>query len=54
MEVDHEIFSKVILSLLPIQEGQMSVSAERISTVLVNHLEGSKLLRKSVVRYRQV
>ena len=53
METDQEIFSKVIFSLLPIHEGQLSVSAERISTLLVNHLEGSKLLRKSVVRYRQ-
>ena len=39
MEVDHEIFSTVILSLLPIQEGQLSVSGERMSTILVNPLE---------------
>ena len=39
MEIDHEIFSKVILSLLLIQEGQLSVSGERMCTILVNHLE---------------
>ena len=27
--VDHEVFSKVILSLLLIQEGQLSVSGEK-------------------------
>ena len=36
---DHEIFSMVILSLLLIQEGQLSVSDERICTILVNRLE---------------
>ena len=35
VEIDHEIFSKVILSLPLIQEGQLSVSG----TVLVNRLE---------------
>ena len=39
VEIDHEIFSAVILSLLLIQEGQLSVSGERMCTVLVNHLE---------------
>ena len=39
VEIDHEIFSTVILSLPLIQEGQLSVSGERISTVLVNRLE---------------
>ena len=39
MEIDHEIFSKVILSLPLIQEGQFSVSGERMCTILVNHLE---------------
>ena len=34
-----EIFSKVILSLPLIQEGQLSVSGERMFTILVNHLE---------------
>ena len=39
VEVDHEIFSTVILSLPLIQEGQLSVSGERMCTILVNHLE---------------
>ena len=39
VEIDHEIFSMVILSLLLIQEGQLSVSGERMCTILVNHLE---------------
>ena len=39
VEIDHEIFSKVILSLPLIQEGQLSVSGERMCTVLVNRLE---------------
>ena len=38
-EIDHEIFSAVILSLLLIQEGQLSVSGERMCTILVNRLE---------------
>ena len=37
--IDHEIFSMVILSLLLIQEGQLSVSGERMCTILVNRLE---------------
>ena len=39
MEIDHEIFSAVILSLPLIQEGQLSVSGERMCTILVNRLE---------------
>ena len=39
VEIDHEIFSMVILSLLLIQEGQLSVSGERMCTILVNRLE---------------
>ena len=39
IHVDHEIFSMVILSLLLIQEGQLSVSGERMCTILVNRLE---------------
>ena len=39
MEIDHEIFSMVILSLPLIQEGQLSVSGERMYTILVNRLE---------------
>ena len=37
--IDHEIFSTVILSLPLIQEGQLSVSGERMCTILVNCLE---------------
>ena len=39
VEIDHEIFSVVILSLLLIQEGQSSVSGERMCILLVNRLE---------------
>ena len=39
LEIDHEIISTVILSLPLIQEGQLSVSGERMCTILVNHLE---------------
>ena len=39
LEIDHETFSMVILSLPLIQEGQLSVSGERMCTILVNHLE---------------
>ena len=39
VEIDHKIFSTVILSLPLIQEGQLSVSGERMCTILVNHLE---------------
>ena len=39
VEIDHEIFSTVILSLPLIQEGQLSVSEERMCTILVNRLE---------------
>ena len=38
VEIDHEIFSTVILSLPLIQEGQLSVSGERMCTIL-NRLE---------------
>ena len=34
-----DIFSTVILSLALIQEGQLSVSGERMCTILVNRLE---------------
>ena len=36
VEIDHELFSTVILSLPLIQEGQLSVSGERMCTILVN------------------
>ena len=39
VEIDHEIFSTVILSLPPIQEGQLSVSGKRMCAILVNRLE---------------
>ena len=39
VEIDHEMFSTVILSLPLIQEGQLSVSDERMHTILVNCLE---------------
>ena len=39
VEIDHEIFSTVILFLPLIQEGQLSVSGERLCTILVNRLE---------------
>ena len=39
VEIDHEIFSTVILSFPLIQQGQLSVSGERMCTVLVNRLE---------------
>ena len=35
VEIDHEIFSTVILSLPLIQEGQLSVSGERMCTILL-------------------
>ena len=39
VEIDHEIFSTVILSLPLIQEGHLSDSGERMCTILVNGLE---------------
>ena len=39
VEIDHEIFSAVILSLPLIQEGQLSVSGERMCTIQINRLE---------------
>ena len=39
VEIDREIFSMVILSLPLIQEGQLSVSGERMCTILVNCLD---------------
>ena len=39
VEIDNEIFSTVILSLPLIQEGQLSVSGERMCTILVNRIE---------------
>ena len=39
VEIEHEIFSTVILSLPLIQEGQLSVSGEKMCTILINSLE---------------
>ena len=39
VEIDHEIFSTVILSFALIQERQLSVSGKRMCTILVNCLE---------------
>ena len=39
VEIDHEIFSTVIFSLPLIQEGQLSVSGDRMCKILVNGLE---------------
>ena len=39
VEIDDEIISTVILSLPLIQEGQLSVSGERMCTIPVNRLE---------------
>ena len=39
VEIDHEIFCRVVLSLPLIQEGQLLVSGERMCTILVNRLE---------------
>ena len=39
IEIDHEIFSTVILSLPLIQEGQLSVSGSRMYTILINRLD---------------
>ena len=39
VEIDNEIFSTVIPSFPLIQEGQLSVSGERMCTILVNRLE---------------
>ena len=39
VEIDHGLFSTVILSIPVIQEGQLTVSGVRMCTILVNHLE---------------
>ena len=46
VKIDHEIFSTVILSLLLIQEGQLSISAENMCTRLVYGLEDLACPRK--------
>ena len=49
VKTDHEIFSTVILSVPLIQEGQLSVSGDRMCTIQVKRLEDS-LSSQSVVR----
>ena len=39
VEIEHEIFSTVIIYLPLVQEGQLSVSDERMCTILVNRLK---------------
>ena len=39
VEIGHEIFSMVILSLPLVREGQLSVSGERMCIIVVNRLE---------------
>ena len=50
VEIDHEIFSTVILPLPQIQEVLLSVSGERMCTKLINHLRGLSLPSKSVIQ----
>ena len=50
VEIDHEVFATVILSLPLIQEGQLSVSGERKRIILVYRLEDSACPVKNVVR----
>ena len=45
-EIDHELFSTVILSVPLIQEGQLSVSGERMYTSTGSLLRGLSLPRK--------
>ena len=47
VEIDHEIFFKIILSLLLIQEGQLSISVERMCTSTGKPLRGLSLPRKN-------
>ena len=49
VKIDHEIFCTVILFLPLVQEEQLSVSGERMCTILVNRLENS-LPSKNVAR----
>ena len=51
IEIDHDIFSMVIISLPLIQEGKLSSYLRKnVHWVLVNRLDGLSLPRKSVVR----
>ena len=46
MELDHEVFSMIIFSLMLIQEGQLSVSGKKCAQILVNSFVGLSLPRK--------
>ena len=46
VEIDHEIFSTVILSHPLTQEGQLSVSGKRMCTILVNRLEDYNTIKQ--------
>ena len=52
VEIGQEIFSTVILTLQLIQEGQLSVTGEKMCTILVTYLENyrASLPNKSVVK----
>ena len=50
VETDHEIFPTAIFSLPLIQEGQLSVSGERMRTHIGESLTGLSQSRKSAVR----
>ena len=39
VKIHHEIFSTVIISLPLVQEGQLSISGERMCTILVIRLD---------------
>ena len=39
VEIDHEILSTIIHILLLIEEGQLSVSGEKMCIILVNRIE---------------
>ena len=48
VETDHEIFSVVIISLLLIQEGQLSVSGERICTCTGKPQRGLSIISMNI------
>ena len=50
IEIDHEIFSLIILSLLLIQEGKLSVFGRRMCIGTGKLLRGLSLPRKSVIK----
>ena len=50
VEIDHKLFSTVIISLMLIQEGQLSILVKECAQVLVNCLEEYARQGKNVVR----